>query len=274
MKFEVLAVASFLRSQPFSDDNFAVAARVPHFCRYLDKNRDILNYDGICPLLIIVAGFWSSAARKARNLGSNYHIRAAQFYEQCLRQLLLRGVNINIHHRHRHLSTVMHWLIAWDRPTAGVKFLDLAAEYQLCFNPEEQDSMGNTPLTLLVARKYLGRTAYQEQADQQLIERLLASGADPYSANKIGETAVDYACNKHDIAAVTAIAAAHPDCYRFIRAKNHLCQSLPLLTYQELTTKIFQVYEAAKIHHIVPVERWQQDGLYFENLLFANCAAS
>ena len=273
MKEEVLELARFLGAVPFHTEGNENEEAYQYFSRKIDSRPELLQYDAVCPLFIIVTGFWSSADKKARKQRQDYCQKAANFYESCLRKMLGCEFDVNIAHQSRHMSTAMHWLVAWDRSTQGSLFLDFLEEYGRPWIPDKRDGMGNTVLTLLVARKYLGRRIFDEYEDQSLIEKLLGLGANPFLANSAGFSAVDYAWMKHDVDACHAIQKV---CSGNVRPKPSLIAPLSKHldwelspNYEKVADEITKVYDAARIAQILPKERWQMDRLYFHPIGFS-----
>ncbi len=258
---DALEIISFLEKQNFLSDDFSSEESLHYFERYIDDRPQLLTYDGICPLVIVIAGLWSSAKKKKNKFNQFIHTRSSSFYELCLRALIVRGVDLNVHHRHRHMSTALHWLIAWDRTAEGCDFLDMIDEYKASWFPNAVDNLSNTVLTLLVSRKYLGRSLVCEGNDQRLIEKLIQKGVDPKIKNYEGNTALHYACAKHDVAVCEYMKNNLVDYSLLLLSKNHFNQTPQdfwHLSYSEVGRKIGVVYEAAKVHEMIPESRWKE----------------
>ncbi len=253
-----LEIVDFLVKGNISESDESVA----YFVNLIQKQPKLVNYDGICPLLIIVTGLWSSALKRSIMLKKTYYKELADFYAICLDHLIKLGADPNLKHKHCHGSSVFHWLIAWDRSDECIKFIDMLQKHNTNWDRDIQDSAGNTPLTLLVARKYFGRKPICREYDKALIERLIAEGCNPLIPNNEHNTALHYAYAKHDIETISCILnSLYDNTISFINNDQKTPQDLWNLSYQEAGAMIRRVYNASKISDIIPENVWQNASL-------------
>jgi len=235
---------------------------VAEFCDYLDAYPYLLSENIICPLLIILTGFWSTNYKKERspyNPNKIIHQRIRLLYEAYLIQMLEKGADPNIYHIHIHQSTAMHWLIAWDRSYAGVKFIELVKNTQQQWNPNMQDACLRTSLSLLVARKYFGRTQQAENEDNMLITALVKENTNFFIQDDLGNTALHYAFIKRDIFAIQTIInhCEHPqDLIKIKNKDGFFATELSKIPYLYACDSIHKVYVASSSQNMFNKERW------------------
>ncbi|MDZ5762376.1 putative ankyrin repeats containing protein [Candidatus Cyrtobacter comes] len=256
-----LEIVDFLVNGNVSDNNkWHEESSIAYFVDFIQKQPQVLNYDGICPLIIIVSGLWSSALKRSIMIQkkSNYYTKLAHFYALCLDNLIKLGADPNIKHKHCHGSSVFHWLIAWDRSDECIKFIEMLKKHNVYWDKDIQDSAGNTPLTLLVARKYFGRHPICKKYDQALIEKLITEGCNPLIYNNEKNTSLHYAYLKHDIETINHIFNfTNTEGEHLKNNDNKTPIDLWNLSYQEAGRIIRKVYNASKIKDIMPEEIWQ-----------------
>ncbi len=269
---KITDTVKFLRSRPSSalsyNSNHSQQEKFNLFCELLNSSPDMISDNVICPLLIIIAGLWSSYYKRERNhknplgdaLNPMYHSERL-FLEKCLAELLRRKVDPNIQHQHIHRSTAMHWLVAWDRSYEGVEFLRLIKDQKIIWNPNIPDAYNRTPIMLLVARKYFGRKKQAEIEDNRLIDEILTYSPDLTIQDNWGNTALHYAFIKRDRDFIDKIIPQY-DLTHLSTIKNNAGQRPPetlSMNYSDSTSCIKKVYDASKSEHLFNRKRWEEE---------------
>lgn len=222
----------------------------------LTKTPQLVNDNTNCPLLIILVGLWSSNYKKTRNYAYSieHYCSRATCFKACLQQFLQHDINPNIRHMYSHGSTTLHWLVAWDRPYEAVEFLSMCPKTDV----NTTDSGGRSPLALLVARKYFGRTKQAQTEDELLVEKLVTHNAQVDLADDWGNTALHYACLKRDRQSIESMKQKHnlDALWTQPNKDGYTPVDLCKATYKIVKQYILHAYNSSKPEAMICAKRW------------------
>eukprot|EP00746_Dinoflagellata_sp_MGD_P030358 gnl/MRDRNA2_/MRDRNA2_171990_c0_seq1.p1 gnl/MRDRNA2_/MRDRNA2_171990_c0~~gnl/MRDRNA2_/MRDRNA2_171990_c0_seq1.p1 ORF type:complete len:415 (+),score=69.50 gnl/MRDRNA2_/MRDRNA2_171990_c0_seq1:107-1351(+) len=241
-----------------------VAEMDEYFDKIVNDHPDIINNNERCPLIIMLGGLWSSTHKKAMlDRGSpkqNLNQRSI-FFGNYLNRLLQHDVDVNIKHLFALGSTLMHWFVAWDRPYQAIQFLKKTKQYGKSVDFDILDGNNRSVLSLLVARKYFGRTPIAELHDNLLIKHLIGCGADLHTTDRFGNTALHYACMKRDLFSLNLLDGRNSSALWVLKnSDGETPIDLCFASYSTATQGVLRAYECSRREDMFNKERWEATG--------------
>ena len=212
------------------------------FKDYISQKKELINFvleeDNNISLFSQIAGTLKSLGNTPK----------ATRVKDCIQVMLDLGADPNQKAGLRTFgNTLLHWLIANDRPNYAVEFINMETGPDNKIDFEIMDRSFKTPLLFIVGRKYLyGRHGDRlKDANQELIEELVKLDADINIADTICNTPLHIACVKRDVDAVKALLSSSTLTPQSLRARNNLKKNptdMLDLSYGESRDIICNVY--------------------------------